>query len=353
MGVHILYSNNFGFTIASFLYCCLLLNYREQCEQPWRSAGILIGWIVSSVIASVCTKEFLEYGELIQPKDIVTFLPFGLAIMTTLTCIVIFKVDAKRFEKSLGEVLGITLCAHLGTTLMLNMCLLYGLKESTSSLGLLEPIVAVILTRVCLGSNIALMSYCSLPLIIIGAIGIYGFPSFTTASTSAAISALLYAMMMTIRNIAISHIHSEGGIVTLRTKMAVAVSITIGVFSIVIAVYMNSMSYSLIWGCYAVLFHVISTYLSAGIILKQCSVTTFTLLDIWKLVLVKMICSIDPVFPHGGLTVLFILIHVTGLFCFMTTRSARNSSEQTGIVVLCLLLMLCLHIMGFIYSLCW
>ena len=261
-----------------------------------RILAVLIAWTLTSFLCHFIAKKFLHLMEIMYGGSLGTTL-LAVFILTTfqiLFCVTIIDrtdPDSKTDPWVITSIFGL----HALATLMTNGSMAVLFTASTFAIKLLEPITGAIAQKLLLGTKLSRVTLFSLPIIVIGAIMFTGNPFQEVTMSIGTSLACVSNVALAVRNVAIKRQHiskteirwSKGGTVFLVIYVTAAVIVLV----IQYAFIDNTHSFLVLIGLLIVssLFHAIYSYISTVVVLKEMSVLSHAVGNIFKRLFVIML----------------------------------------------------------------
>ena len=315
-----------------------------------RILAILIAWTLTSFLCHYMAKTFLH-----QMKEI-----YGGSLETTLLSVSILTVSQILFCVTLIDRPGpetstdpwITvyiLGLHALATLMTNGSMSVLFAASTFAVKLLEPITGAIAQKLLLGTKLSSVALFSLPVIVTGAMMFTGNPLQEVTMSIGTTLACISNVSLALRNVAIKRQHisktairwRKWGTIILIIYLAVVAVYLVIQYAFTYSMQSKEPSFLLSLGLLvgSSLFHVVYSYISTAVVLKEMSVVSHAVGNIFKRLFVivllyvggKRTATVDNFF---GLTVCTLGLVLYTWDKLRTNKAAsvkQETDEGTGV----------------------
>ena len=259
-----------------------------------RTVLVFAAWTVTSFLCHFMAKKFLKsitnsYGATLGVTVASVLILTGSQILFCLTLI-----ERPRSEKSTNQKAVIyILVMHTLATLMTNGSMAIIFAASTFAIKLLEPITGAFAQSILLGTQMSIIAWLSLPIIVTGAMIFTGNPLMEVNMSVGTILACVSNVSLALRNVAIKQEHIHKTEIKLHKSATFFVGIGLGLImlcAIVERVYTptvlfdvantTTMTFTLLIG--SSVFHVAYSYISTAIVLRELSVVSHAVGNIFK-----------------------------------------------------------------------
>ena len=265
-----------------------------------RILAILIVWTFTSFLCHFMAKKFLHLMEIM----------YGVSVETTLQAVIILTASQILFCVTLIDrpdpdstadswVITYILGLHALATLMTNGSMAVLFAASTFAIKLLEPITGAIAQKLLLGTKLSSVALFSLPIIVTGAMMFTGNPLQEVTMSVGTTLACVSNVSLAVRNVAIKRQHISKTEIRWRkrsTIFLVTYLTAAAVYLVIQYAFIDNAqsseqplleSLGLLVG--SSLFHVVYSYISTAVVLKEMSVVSHAVGNIFKRLVVIML----------------------------------------------------------------
>ena len=272
----------------------------KSINDQVRILTILIAWTVASFLCHYMAKTFLHQMEEMYGGSLETTL-LTVSILTAsqiLFCITF--IDRPDSDTSTDPwVMTYILGLHALATLMTNGSMAVLFAASTFAVKLLEPITGAIAQKLLLGTKLSSVALFSLPIIVTGAMMFTGNPLQEVTMSIGTALACISNVSLALRNVSIKRQHiskttikwRKGGTVFLVIYLFVVLLYVVNQHAFPDSSKSKHPTFFLTFGNLvgSSLFHVIYSYISTAVVLKEMSVVSHAVGNIFKRLFVIML----------------------------------------------------------------
>lgn len=305
-----------------------------------RTLVVFLAWTLTSFLCHYMGRNFLR---LVSDTDGGTLGTTLTAVFTLTSFQILFCVTLIGRPQSEGQAnpKGIIyiLTTHALATLMTNGSMAVIFAASTFAIKLLEPITGAIAQRVLLGTELSTMTLLSLPIIVSGAMLFTGNPLQEVTMSVGTTLACVSNISLALRNVAIKREHISKTEITWRRRgnvILVAYFTTIFLYVIVKYAFklptfvdFDKMAMLMATLVGSSLFHVIYSYISTAIVLKELSVVSHAVGNIFKRLFVIMLLYLGGQRTATVENFLGLMVCTAGLMLY-TWDKIKHSPSQAG-----------------------
>ena len=302
-----------------------------------RTLLVLAAWTVTSFLCHYMAKQFLKsitrtYGATLGVTVTSVLVLTGSQIIFCLTLI-----ERPTKSTNRGWLIYI-LVMHALATLMTNGSMAVLFAASTFAIKLLEPITGALAQKLLLDTQMSVIAWLSLPIIVTGAMMFTGNPLLEVTMSLGTSFAFVSNVSLALRNVAIKQEHISKTEIKLHkqtnayigTCLGLILICTIVEFAFVSKDFEFAGSASLIFALLvgSSIFHVVYSYISTAIVLRELSVVSHAVGNIFKRLFVILLLYLVGTRTATIENFLGLLVCTGGLLLY-TWDKLRSNTQQS------------------------
>lgn len=292
-------------------------------------------WTLTSFLCHFMARRFLvlatqTYGESLQTTLLSVILLSGSQILFCVLLIDRPDSDSSTNHGAITYILGL----HALAALLTNSSMAVIFAASTFAIKLLEPITGAIAQRLLLGTKLSRITLVSLPIIVIGAMMFTGNPLSEVTMSIGTTLACISNVSLALRNVAVKRQHISKteikwrkiGTYLLVTYFVTVISYNFFQYSLNIKrTYHDKLLTAIALLIGSSLFHVIYSYISTAIVLKELSVVSHAVGNIFKRLFVIMLLYMGGKRTASVDNFLGLIVCILGLLLYTWDKLRKTS----------------------------
>ncbi|GFN91116.1 triose phosphate/phosphate translocator, chloroplastic [Plakobranchus ocellatus] len=319
---------------------------QAEVGTAMRNMAVFLSWALTSFLCHWCAKAFLSSikVEIQSQQDTeAKSLQFRHnllgASLVTLVQMVLCYLCVNMNNNKARNFLNVARVTHVLATFATNISMAMMFASSTFAIKLMEPITSAVTQYCIIRTPLTPVAMASLPIIVGGAIAFSGNPLTDTSLSVGVGVAFASNIILAIRNLAIKRMDEDDKpVLTLNirlSQMPLIASSMLGCSGLLL--YLEKLDilppaapYIIAMCFLSGVFHVVYSYVSTGMVLKQLSVVSHAVANIMKRVLVVLLLYLGGTRQASLQNFLGLLVCVAGLFLYAWDKRSREQKNNTG-----------------------
>ena len=312
------------------LLMCLFIFYFREKQSVTRTVILTsVCLMASSAVAGVCLQEVYHHSKDLKPLHRGFEVPVILALVDVISLFVLIKFEFSQGLRSLAEGLVVTFVSHFIMEYILNYWFSFS-RTHSFAMGYFEPIMMVILLKLCTGYDVSFKIFSCLALISIFA-GFTGGRLTQVLHTSRnGLIIFLMTFFLSLRNIGLKLLQEDSVKIKLRTKIFAPYILSILTVGFLLsALHLTFWALPVVFSMVAMFSSVLMFYCSFRL-LDHCHVTAVSVIGVMSQMATNLACM--PSVYIRNIVVTLMAIAVLVCLVVMYFRLATDSDLTAAVI---------------------